>query len=132
MNGLMITQAGRKLALNRIFKAVPDYAAPTVFSVGTGASTPMYTDGAMEAVVQIAGSDTKILVAGYPIIDELTFQASFRCLVLTTECNGNDLVEFGLLNTDVSPVLFSRTVYTAITKTSDVQIIYIEKDKLEV
>jgi hypothetical protein len=49
-----------------------------------------------------------------------------RCILLTTECNGSTVSEFGLINTDGTPLLFSRAVFTGITKASTVQVIFKE------
>ena len=128
--GQIITNLGAKIIINRGFKGTPDYTAPTVFSVGTGTTTPVVTDTVIETLVQISGSDTKAIVTGYPTFDETNFVATIRCLLLTTECNGSPLTEFGLKNTDGTAKLFSHAVHTAISKTASIQVIYVEKDKI--
>lgn len=128
--GTVVTNNGRKITLNRTFKATPDYTAPNWFSVGTGTGTPAVTDTALGTLVQISGADTKAIVSGYPVFDETNFTSTIRCLLLTTECNGSSLTEFGLKNNDGTPLLFSRIVHTAVTKTTSVQVIYVEKDKV--
>jgi hypothetical protein len=130
MTGLVLTNNGKKIVLNRAFKASPDYTAPTVFKVGTGTSTPTVSDTDLQTAITIGGNPTKGIAAGYPTLDESTFVSTIRCLLLTTECNGNSLTEFGLFNTDGTAKMFSRIVHTPITKTSSVQIVYIEKDKI--
>jgi len=129
MTGTIITQEGQKIMLNRTFKSVPDYTAPTEFKVGTGTTNPTITDTDLETPVGIDGDNFKGVVAGYPVLDESNLQATIRCLLLSTEANGNDLTEFGLVNTDASRKLFSRAVHGAITKNNSTQIIYVEKDK---
>jgi hypothetical protein len=129
--GQLITTAGRKLAINRTFKGTPDYLAVTHFKVGTGTTAPTVGDTDLQTSVHIAGaSHTKDIATGYPVLDESNMQSTIRCIVLTTEANSNDLTEFGLFNEDASPIMFSRAVHTAITKTSSVQVIYVEKDKI--
>lgn len=130
MGATLIVNAGKKIMLNRTFKATPDYTAPTKFKIGTGTTAPVLGDTDLETAVNINGSDTKSIVTGYPTLDETNFQATIRCLVNTTEANGNTLTEFGLINTDGTELLFSRATHTAITKTTSVQVTYIEKDKL--
>ena len=127
--GQIITNSGLKIALNRTFKTNPDYLAPTKFKVGTGTTTPTSSDTDVESVVTINGGNTKSFVSGYPVLDETNFQATIRCLLDTTEANGNSLTEFGLFNEDASPLMFSRTVFTAISKTTSVQVSIIEKEK---
>lgn len=127
-SGQVITTNGLKLALNRIFTASPDYTAPTVFKIGTGTTTPTVSDTDVETVVQIDGSDTKAFVTGYPSLDETNMQSTIRALLLSTESNGSSLTEFGVFNEDGTALMFSHSVFTAITKTSSVQISFVEKD----
>jgi hypothetical protein len=130
-SGQVLTNNGRKIALNRLFKSSPDYTAPSVFKVGTGTNTPAVTDSDLQTSVIISGGNyTKIFISGYPLLDETNMQSTIRCLLLTTEANGNSLTEFGIFNTDGTAKMLSRTVHTAITKTTSVQVIYIEKDKI--
>jgi len=97
--GNKITNNGLKISLNRTYKATPDYTAPSVFKIGTGTTDPAITDTDVETGVNINGGATKIFVSGYPSLDETNFQSTIRCLLLTTEGNGNSLTEFGLFNT---------------------------------
>lgn len=132
-NGMVVTNSGRKLILNRGFKVTPDYLAPTHFKVGTGTTTPTVSQTDLVAPVAITGVTlTKDFVAGYPSLDETNFLATIRCLLLTTEPTAQpvSLAEFGLFNEDGTPLMFSRIVHTAITKNTSTQIIYIEKNKL--
>ena len=129
--GNIVTNNGLKIALNRTFKATPDYSAPTKFGVGTGTGTPATSDTALGTIVAIDGGNYKDFVSGYPSLDETNLQSTIRCLLLSTEANGNSLTEFGLFNTDGTPKLFSRSVFTAISKTTSVQVTFIEKEKLE-
>lgn len=129
--GNVITTNGLKIILNRAFKATPDYNAPTVFKIGTGTTTPAVGDTDVETGVNINGGATKTFVTGYPSLDETNIQATIRCLLDTTEANGSSLTEFGLFNTDGSPLMFSHAVFTAITKTSSVQVSFVEKDVIE-
>lgn len=73
---------------------------------------------------------TSTYEAGYPSIDETAFTVTTRTLLTTTQANGYPLTEFGMFNADATAKMFSRIVHTAITKTSSVQVIYIEKDEI--
>ena len=128
--GQIITTAGKKLVLNRTFKVTPDYLSPTQFKVGTGTDTPVIGDTDLGTAVTIDATNFKDIASGYPTLDETNMQATIRCILLTTEANSNSLTEFGIVNEDTSPILFSRLVHTAITKTTSVQVIYVEKDKI--
>lgn len=128
VNGQVITTVGRKIALHRLFDTAPAYSAPNFFKVGTGTNTPVVTDTVLQTPILIAGFPTKAVVTGYPTFDDTNLNVTNRCLLLTTECNGSSISEFGLVNSDGTPQLFSRAVFTAITKTLSVQIIVVEKD----
>jgi len=128
--GQVITNNGRKIILNRSFKATPDYLAPSVFKVGTGTTTPVVADTDVETGVNINGGATKAFVSSYPSLDETNMQVTIRCLLNTTEANGNSLTEFGLFNADGTPLMFSHAVHTSISKTTSIQITYIEKDQI--
>lgn len=130
--GNLITNNGHVIAINRTFNASPAYTAPTKFKVGTGTNTPTITDTDLQTAVIIAGGvTTKTFVTGYPTMDNTNFNATVRALLLTTDANSNSLTEFGLFNTDGSPLCFSRAVFTAISKTNTVQVIFTEKDTIE-
>ena len=55
--GLAISNNGKKIALNRTFKASPDYTAPTVFKVGIGTTTPTSNDTDLETPVPLSGEE---------------------------------------------------------------------------
>ena len=130
-NGQLITSQGRLIALNRTFKETPDYKAPEQFKVGTGSTTPAITDTDLVTAVVIAGGlYVKDIAATYPSFDETNFQVTNRCILLTTDANGNNLTEFGLFNKDGTPKCFSRMVFPAIAKTTSVSVVFIEKDKV--
>ncbi len=98
--------------------------------MGTGTTTPIISDTDLDTVVAINGENTKSFVSGYPVLDETNFQATIRALINSVEANGNSITEFGLFNEDGSPLMFSRTVFTAITKTSSVEVSFVEKEIL--
>ena len=126
--GQLITNNGLKISLNRTYKATPDYLAPTKFKIGTGTTTPTVSDTDVETGVNINGGATKSFVSGYPILDETNMQSTIRCFLDTTEANGNSLTEFGLFNEDGTPLMFSHAVFTAISKTTSVQVSFVEKE----
>jgi len=130
-NGQLITTIGRKVAMHRIFDASPAYTAPSAFKVGTGTNTPGLGDIDLQTAITIGGSASKAISSGYPTFDDANMIITNRAILLTTECNGNTISEFGLINSDGTPVLFSRAVFTGISKTSSVQVIFKQVDVLE-
>lgn len=130
MTGNIITDSGNLIQIHRTFTASPTISSPTLFKIGTGTTDPTVSDTDLETGVNINGGPTKAFVSGYPVLDETNLQATIRTLLDTTEGNGNSLTEFGLFNTDGSPLMFSRSVFTAITKNNKVIISFVEKDKL--
>ncbi|MHA1302313.1 MAG: hypothetical protein ACTSPI_01240 [Candidatus Heimdallarchaeaceae archaeon] len=117
--------------LNRAFKATPDYLAPTKFKIGTGTTTPDATDTDVETGVNINGGATKSFVSGYPTFDETNHQVTIRCFLTTVEGNTNNITELGLFNEDGTPLMYSHAVFTAISKTSSVEVSFVQKDKIE-
>lgn len=128
--GSIITTLGKKIALNRLWTPSPTYTSPTLFKVGTGTNTPVIGDTDLQTPVDIDGDNFKGFVTGYPTLDETNMQSTIRTVLLTTEANGNSLTEFGIVNTDGTKKLFSRVVFTPITKTTSVQVIFVQKDKI--
>lgn len=132
MSGSIITLTGKKIVLNRTYKDTPDYGAPAQFAVGTGTTDPSSGDTGLQTPIQIAGSDYKNVDSGYPdaTSQEGTLQASTRCTINTTECNGNSISEYGLFNKDTIPKLFGRATFDPVTKTSSVQLTITERDRI--
>lgn len=128
--GSIITTNGKELILDRTFNAIPTRTAVSQFKVGIGTTTPLLADTDLETPVSIDGDNFKNFVNGFPSLDFVTLQSTIRCLLLSTEANGNTLTEFGIVNTDGIPVMFSRSVFTAISKTTSNEIAFIEKDKI--
>ena len=129
--GNLVTHNGKLIAFHRLWTPSPTITSPTLFSVGTGTSTPSATSTDLQTPVIInGGSYTKIFAVGYPSLDTSNLQSTIRTVLLTTDANGNSLTEFGLLNTDGTPLLYSRAVHTAITKSNAVQVIYVQKDQI--
>ena len=128
--GQIITNSGKLIILDRTFNTSPTRTSPSQFKVGTGTTTPSLSDTDLVTPVDIDGDNFKGFVSGYPLIDETTGQVTTRCYLNTLEANGNDLTEFGLVNTDGTPQLFSRAVHTIISKTTSNEVTYIQKDKV--
>ena len=130
MTGNIVTDSGNLIQIHRTFIASPTITAPTLFKIGIGTTNPTESDTDLETGVNINGGATKSFVSGYPVIDTTNLQSTIRTLLDTTEGNGNSLTEFGLFNTDGSPLMFSHSVFTAITKNNKVLISFVEKDRL--
>ena len=130
MTGQIITTNGLSITLDRTFLSSPTRTAPSQFKVGTGTTNPTVSDTDLETPVNINGGQFKSFVTGYPVLDETNIQSTIRAFLNSLEANGNTLTEFGAVNTDGSPLLFSRAVHTGISKTSSIEVTYIEKDKV--
>lgn len=129
-NGSIITNNGKIVMLNRTYKAVPDYLAPTVFMVGKDNTTPNIADTALDDPVTINGGDTKAFVAGYPTFDEVNNEVTIRCSLTTAEANGNIINGFGIFNEDGTPMMIGEDTFTGETKTNTVELAFIIKDRL--
>jgi len=119
--GTLITNSGRLIALNRTFKAVPDYTAPINFEVGIGTATPSPADTAL-------ASWTFTKATSAVTFDEPNLNVTTQGVLLTTEANGVTLSEFGLFNADTPAKMMSHAVFMGITKDASVQVIITEKD----
>jgi len=128
--GQLITTAGKLLVLDRAFKATPTKTTISQFKVGTGTTAPTLSDTDLETPVSIDGDNFKDFVTGYPTIDETNLQITTRALLLSTDANGNNLTEWGTVNSDGTPVLFSRSTFTSISKLSSIEVAFIQKDRL--
>jgi len=128
--GNVITNNGRLIAVDRIFIASPTRSAPTQFKVGTGTATPAVSDTDLGTAVAINGGNLKAFVSGFPTLDTTNFQATIRCFLTSLEANSNTLAEWGTFNSDGTPLMFSRSVFTALAKTNLIEVTFIEKDKI--
>jgi hypothetical protein len=129
-NGQIITTNGKKIILDRTYNSSPTLTAPSQFKVGTGTTTPALSDTDLVTPVDIDGDNFKDFVSGYPTQDTTALSNTIRCFLNSLEANGNNLTEFGIVNADGTPLLFSRTVHTPISKSSSNEITYIVKDKI--
>ena len=57
-NGSIITNSGKKLIMNRIYKASPDYTIPSSFKIGISNGTPLVGDTDLDVSVPIANGTT--------------------------------------------------------------------------
>lgn len=128
--GQIITNSGKLIVLDRTFNSSPTRSEPNQFKVGTGTTTPSLSDTDLVTPVSIDGDNFKGFVSGYPVLNTTSIQSTIRCFLNSTEANGNALTEFGIVNSDGTPLMFSRAVHTVINKTSSNEITYIEKDKI--
>ena len=122
--GSVLTKAGFNAILSRAFSNAGTYTVPSRFKIGTGTTTPSQTDSNLATPITAwsGGSDYKNYSASYPTFDTTNQKVTVQGFVASTEANGNTITEYADFNTDGSPVMFSRTVFTSITKTSAVQV----------
>jgi len=81
---------------------------------------------------KLASSDdfTGSYESGYPSFDYTNNEIEIQCRVTATQANNFSVSEFGLFNTDGTPLIYSHDVFTAISKTSSEEIIFIAKSRL--
>ena len=104
---------------------------PSLFKVGTGATAPTVADTDLQTAIEItAGVYTKAFVVGYPVVVPVGSTVTYRALLASTEANGNTLTEFGIFNTDGTPLMYSRDTYTGIVKNSYIQVVYESTDSV--
>ncbi len=125
-----ITTTGKTIILDRVFNASPTRTAPSQFKIGTGTTDPSISDTDLETPVSIDGHNLKDFVSGYPTINTTSNQSTTRCFLNTLEANGNALTEFGTFNSDASELIFSRSTFTPLNKTSSIEVTIIEKNRV--
>jgi hypothetical protein len=67
VSGSILTNDGKKIIINRAYKASPDYLIPTQFKVGVDSSTPNIGDNDLDVPVPISNGD--ILLDGSLTLD---------------------------------------------------------------
>ena len=117
--------------MDRSFNSSPTRTAISQFKVGTSSTAPSLDDTDLISPVSIDGDNFKNFVSGYPTLDLTNMQVTVRAILLSTEANANTLTEWGTVNTDGTPLLFSRSTFTGIPKTSSIEVAFIEKNSLE-
>ena len=124
-NGSVITSNGKNAILKRMY-GDSSVSAFSKFAIGTGTTTPSETDTDLEAKITgwYGGADYKGYMTGYPTYDATNNSVTIRCKVLSTEANGNTITEIGEFNTDGTPIILGRDVFTGISKSSSVEIIF--------
>ena len=130
--GQIITTSGKGIALDRTFLVTPTKLSPSQFEVGTGTTAPVIANTDLETKIALDGGSTyfKDFVSGFPTLDTTNIQATTRLFLNTLEANGNDLTEVGIFNKDSTPILFSRSTFTSLSKTSSIEVTFIEKDSI--
>jgi len=80
-----------------------------------------WTDGYViyDLLRQWAVSDlSDTFVAGYPVLDETNKKVTLRYYLNSLQANGFAIAETGSFNTDGTPQIFDRDVFTSISKTT--------------
>jgi hypothetical protein len=108
--------------LDKFFNSASTYTVPSRFQIGTGTNTPTVTDTALQTPILAwsGGTDYKNYNIS-PTFDTANQKVTTQAYIASTEANGNTITEFGEFNTDGTPLMTSRAVFTGITKTSAIQ-----------
>jgi len=111
--------------------AASDYVA--VQATTTNASDVFVADNFVFDDLLLASTDDyyKSFEASYPSVNETTQEVEIRCRVPTTNANGFNLTEFGIVNDDATEQLITHDTYTAISKDETDEIIYITKFRFD-
>jgi hypothetical protein len=108
--GGIVTNVGKNLVLSRLYGSGD--TAITQFKIGTGTNTPIVGDTDLQTPIL-----TKNFVPGYPTFDTVNFKVTTRGFISSAEANGNLITETGEFNTDGTPKMSTRFVFTGISKT---------------
>ena len=70
------------------------------------------------------------LEVGFPSIDTVNNEITYRYTLNSTQANGYNLSETGLFNTDTSPKIWNRDVFTPFSKSNTEELRFIIKDAI--
>jgi len=87
--------------------------APTHIAVGTGTSASNESDTAL---------DNETFRDAISTTTRESKQITYETIITSTQQNGNDITEVGLVNANTSGTFFNRTVFAAISKTQNFEI----------
>ena len=108
----IITNEGKKIVNNRVFKPVPDYNAVSQFKVGIDQTTPQITDTDLGTAVEItAGVYFKDIDSTSPEIDEVNSEVTITTFLNSAQADGNNLNAIGLFNDDATEKLFCTVTH---------------------
>lgn len=69
-------------------------------------------------------------VAGYPSLDYINLEATTRIYLTSTMANGFNISGLGLFNEDSSPLMLSEDTFTAESKSSTDEFVFLIKDRI--
>ncbi|QDP57896.1 MAG: hypothetical protein Unbinned1693contig1002_40 [Prokaryotic dsDNA virus sp.] len=69
--------------------------------------------------------------ASYPSLDETNHQVEIRCTLATTDANGYDIDGFSIWNDDGTELMLNEDTFTAESKSSTDEFVFIVKDRIE-
>ncbi len=89
-------------------------------------------DFIMDDIKLLSADDfVKTFESGYPTFNYTTNEVTMRCRLNTLNANGYPITEFGIFNVDSPRLMDSRDIFTAISKTSTDEIIFVTKNRIE-
>lgn len=126
MSNSLLLSSGRNLLLDLTYNASTSKSQITKFKIGTGTTDPLVSDTALETEITAwtGGSSSKTFVSGFPSFDTTNNEVTIKGFVASTEANGNNVSEFGTINTDGSEIMDVRSSFTPISKTSTDEITF--------
>jgi len=121
--GATLTKNGFNMLVEKAFNSASTKTVVSRFKIGTGTTTPAQGDTNLATPITgwAPGSSDYKNFNTATTYDTANQKAATQGFVASTEANGNSITEYGEFNTDDSPLMFMRTVFTAITKTSATQ-----------
>lgn len=96
----------------------------------TAATTWSAGDMIMDDIKLISSDDyLGDFEATYPSINQTTQEITYRAVLNSLEANGYPLTEIGVFNTDSTPSMWSRQLFTSISKSDTEEVRFIIKDR---
>ncbi len=112
--------------LERTYSSTVTKTVISAFKIGTGTTDPLVSDTSLQTPITgwYSSGDTKTFISGYPSFDTTNNEVTIQGFVSSTEANGNDISEFGTVNTDTSEIMDCRSTFTAISKSTTDEITF--------
>jgi hypothetical protein len=132
----IITNSGKSILIYRGYTengdlSATEYLAPTQFKVGINQADVTTSDNDLTSPVIISGADyVKDFVSGYPTFDYSNGEVTIRCYLSTSEANGNDINAIGIFNEDSSPLMSFVSKFTAESKSSSDEFVFVIKNRI--
>ena len=128
----IITDNGKNLIFDRVFRENPTQSTIKKYKIGAGTRDPTPTDADLQNPIEIS-SGVELANLDPSLIEFLPNENKvlISTFLTTSQYNGFSLSEIGLFNDDATPKMFNRVTHSPIQKTADNEIVYEQEFGIE-